>query len=124
MPRRNLQVALLASGSDCYDERNRRFSHPQRTKVRKVNVSTKLQLKPGGCILWLEFDPESLVIERFYWFGGNVGNALPDLGLRIARHSKGNSKGKKTERLIHRVLTGRQFDTLTDISGVVEKLFG
>jgi hypothetical protein len=94
------------------------------SKVREVDVSTKLLRKPGGCILWLEFDRESLAIERFYWFGGNAGTALPDLGLRISRHSKGNSEGEKNERPIHRVLTRGRFEALADISEVVQKLFG
>ena len=94
------------------------------SKVREVDVSTKLLRKPGGCIIWLEFDRESLAIERYYWFGGKVGAALPDLGLRISRHSKGNSEGEKNERPIHRVLTRGRFETLVNISEVVEKLFG
>jgi len=94
------------------------------SKVREVDVSTKLLRKPGGCILWLEFDSESLAIERYYWFGGEAGTALPDLGPRIARHSKGNSDGEKTERPIHRVLTRGRFEALVNISEVVEKLFG
>src|ERR1700676_4044605 len=49
------------------------------SKVREVDVSTKLLRKPGGCILWLEFDRERLAVERVYWFGGNTGTALPDL---------------------------------------------
>jgi hypothetical protein len=94
------------------------------SKVREVDVSTKLLRKPGGCILWLEFDPESLALERYYWFGGNAGTALPDLGLRISRHSKGNSDGAKNERPIHRVLTRGRFEALRDITEVAEKLFG
>jgi hypothetical protein len=86
--------------------------------------SIKLLRKPGGCILWLEFDRESLAIERFYWFGSKAGSALPDLGARIARHSKGNSDGEKNERPIHRVLTRGRFEALTDIREVVGKLFG
>jgi hypothetical protein len=35
----------------------------QGSKVREVDVSTKLLRKPGGCILWLEFDPGSLTVE-------------------------------------------------------------
>jgi hypothetical protein len=93
------------------------------SKVREVDVSTKLLRKPGGCILWLEFDRENLAIERFYWFGGKAGEALPDLGLRVSRHSKGNSEGEKNERPIHRVLTRGRFEALADISAVVEKLF-
>jgi hypothetical protein len=94
------------------------------SKVREVDVSTKLLLKPGGCILWLEFDRESLAIERYYWFGGQPGTALPDLGLRVSRHSRGNSEGEKSERPIHRVLTRGRFEALADIAKVVEKLFG
>jgi hypothetical protein len=94
------------------------------SKVREVDISTKLLHKPDGCILWLEFDRESLAIERFYWFGGNAGAALPDLGLRISRHSKGNSAGEKNERLAHRVVAKGDFQMLADISEVVERLFG
>src|ERR1700737_2865141 len=53
------------------------------SKVREVDGRTKLLHKPDGCILWLEFDRETLAIERFYWFGGKAGNGLPDLGVRI-----------------------------------------
>jgi hypothetical protein len=94
------------------------------SKVREVDVSTKLLRKPGGCILWLEFDSETLAIERFYWFGGKAGNGLPDLGERISRHSRGNSKGEKNERLAHRVVAKRDFQMLANISEVVGKLFG
>jgi hypothetical protein len=80
--------------------------------------------KPNGCILWLEFDRETLAIERFYWFGGEAGNGLPDLGTRISRHSKANSKGKKNERLAHRIVAKGDFQMLADIHEVVGKLFG
>jgi hypothetical protein len=94
------------------------------SKVREVDVSTKLLRKPGGCVLWLEFDPESLAIERFFWFGGRAGTALPELGGRISRHSKANSKGEKNERPAHRVVAKRDFRALVNISEVVEELFG
>jgi hypothetical protein len=94
------------------------------SKVREVDISTKLLRKPGGCILWLEFDRETLAIERFYWFGGEAGNGLPDLGGRISRHSKGTSKGEKNERLGHRVVAKGDFQMLADINELVEKLFG
>src|SRR5258706_8212102 len=48
------------------------------SKVREVDVSTKLLCKPGGCGLWVEFDSDSLWIQRFYWFRGKAGTALPD----------------------------------------------
>ncbi len=83
------------------------------SKVREVDVSTKLLRKPGGCILWLEFDPRALRSRAYYWFGGKAGTALPDLGQRVSRHSKGNSEGEKNERPIHRVLTRGRFEALT-----------
>ncbi len=94
------------------------------SKVREVDVNTKLLRKPGGCIVWLEFDRDSLAIERFFWFGGEAGTTLPDLGSRISRHSKGNSEGAKNERPIHRVVTRGRFEALADIEGVVGRLFG
>jgi hypothetical protein len=94
------------------------------SKVREVDVSMKLLRKPGGCILWLEFDRETLAIERFYWYGAPPGMPLPQLGERISRHSKGNRQGEKNERPGHRVLTKRDLQTLADISEVVGKLFG
>ena len=65
------------------------------SKVREVDVSTKLLRKPGGCILWLEFDRESLAIERFYWFGGKAGTALPDLGPADFPPLQGQQRGRK-----------------------------
>src|SRR4051812_2738320 len=64
------------------------------SKVREVDVGLKLLRKRSGCILWLEFDSETLAIERFYWYGGLPGMPLPELGKRISRHSKGNSFGE------------------------------
>src|SRR5258705_11348453 len=49
------------------------------SKVREVDVSTKLLRKPGGCILWLEFDLEELGDERVFLVGRNVGARLPGM---------------------------------------------
>jgi len=94
------------------------------SKVREVSVNTRLLSKPSGCILWLEFDPVSLAVEKFYWFGGPARTALPDLGERKSRHSKANSKGEKSERPAHRVVAKRDFRALVNIGEVVEELFG
>src|SRR5260370_22668678 len=51
------------------------------SKVREVDVSTKLLRKPGGGILWLEFDPESPSIEQFYLVGGVAGGRSPGHGV-------------------------------------------
>jgi hypothetical protein len=66
------------------------------SKVREVSVNTRLLSKPSGCILWLEFDPVSLAIEQFYWFGGPARAALPDLGERRSRTRRPTARVKKT----------------------------
>jgi hypothetical protein len=125
-----LKSEVDRGGYDVVLESNRVIRHVQLkssfrgSKVREVDISTKLLHKPDGCILWLEFDRESLAIERFYWFGAEAGNGLPDLGARISRHSKANSKGEKNERLAHRVVAKGDFQVLADISELVGKLFG
>ena len=131
--RRDIEVLKSEVDRGGYDlvlESNRIIRHVQLkssfrgSKVREVDISTKLLHKPGGCILWFEFDRETLAIERFYWFGGRAGDGLPDLGERISRHSKADSNGKKNPRLAHRVLAKGDFDLLVDIPEVVERLFG
>src|SRR5258705_12972455 len=55
------------------------------SKVREGDFSTKLLRKTGGCILWLEFDCESLAIQRFYWVGGQGGTRLAGSGFPCFR---------------------------------------
>jgi hypothetical protein len=94
------------------------------SKVSQIDVSTKLLSKPDGCVIWIEFNPTSLALEKYYWFGGAAGTALPDLGARVSRHSRGNSAGQKSERPLHRVVTKGRFEVLPSIQQVAEKLFG
>lgn len=92
--------------------------------VNEIDVSTKLLGKPGGCVIWIEFDPGNLELLKFYWFGGPAGTALPDLGDRVSRHSKANSLGEKTERPGLRVVSKGRFQVLTAIQEVANNLFG
>lgn len=94
------------------------------SKVRDVSVSTKLLAKPGGCVIWLEFDLDSLAITTYLWFGGTPGSALPELGSKVSRHSKANSKGQKLERPMHRVVGKGRFESLHDINLLVSRMFG
>lgn len=94
------------------------------SKVQKVSVSTKLLAKPGGCVVWIEFDSETLKIERYLWFGGAAGSPLPDIGTRAARHSKANSTGQKTERPMHREVAKGKFTKISEIRGLLDLLFG
>lgn len=93
-------------------------------KTARVNIHKRLASKPGGCVIWVWFDPETLELGPFLWFGGKPGEKLPDLGDRIARHTKGNSQGIKTERQNLRVLPKGQFERLETIEALAEALFG
>jgi hypothetical protein len=77
--------------------------------------------KPGGCVIWPEFEPDTLTIKNYLWFGWSPGSALPDLGSKVSLHSKANSKGQKLERPMLR--KGR-FEPLPEINLLVNRMFG
>jgi hypothetical protein len=123
--RRDIEVLkseVDRAGYDIVLEANATIRHVQLkssfigSQVREVSVSTKLLANPGGCVIWLEFDPDTLAIKKYLWFGGNPGSALPDLGSRVSRHSKANSKGQKLERPMHRVVGRRRSGTSAALS--------
>jgi hypothetical protein len=92
------------------------------SKVRDVSVSTKLLAKPGGCVIWIEFDPVTLSIQSYLWFGGQPGSALPELGSKVSRHSKANSAGQKLERPLHRMVAKTRFERLDTINLVLARM--
>jgi hypothetical protein len=90
-----------------------------------VKVSLSLARKPSGCVIWLWFDPATLVLGPFLWFGAAPGMHLPDIsGFKVAKHSKGNAQGVKLERANVRVVPKQQFETVSSILELVAKLFG
>jgi len=90
----------------------------------EVDINMRLARKPGGCVLWLQFDPQTLELGPFLWYGGRPGEKLPLLGDRVSCHSKGDSLGKKSPRPNLRVLTKGKFTVLRSIEDVVQSLFG
>ena len=90
-----------------------------------VNINVALAEKPSGCVIWLRFDPESLDLGPFLWFGGAPGEKLPDLAsFKVAKHTKGNAQGVKTERPNIRTVPRARFEHLATIDEVVGRLFG
>lgn len=69
------------------------------------------------------YDPHTLGITAFRWFGGVPGAPLPDLGTCVAKHSRGNAGGIKAARPAHRVLTKRAFAPIGDMATLVDQLF-
>ncbi len=90
----------------------------------EVTASVKLLERPSACILWIFFDPDTLSLGPFLWFGGAAGERIPPLGEKIARHTKPNAMLKKADRPAHRVIPKSRFTTLGTIDDVIEKLIG
>jgi hypothetical protein len=55
----------------------------------RTSVSLKLAEKPSGCVIWMVYDPQTLQLGPYLWFGGLPGDALPTLGDKVTRHSAG-----------------------------------
>ena len=89
-----------------------------------ITVNVKLAEQESGCVIWVLFDQDTLELGPFLWFGGKPRDRLTDLGTKIAKHTRANSQGHKSERPGLRVLPRRSFTKLDSISGVIESLFG
>ena len=92
-------------------------------KTRDVKVNTNLALKPSGCVIWINFDPDTLELGPFLWFGAAPGAPLPPLGERVARHTKGDKTGFKSARPGLRLVAQREFRRLESIEAVAAALF-
>lgn len=124
-----LRAEVDKGGYDLVLEANGVMRHVQlksshRTaKTQDVGINIALAHKPGGCILWIFFDPISLELGPFLWFGARAGGALPPLGDRIGTHTKRDSAGVKGYRPNIRVLRKSQFERLPTIDAVAGALF-
>lgn len=93
-------------------------------KTARQKVHTKLAMKPSGCIVWIYFDPKTLELGPYYFFGGNPEERLPNLDAApIARHTKGDQQGFKAERPNIRVLNKGQFELIGNLPELYKKLF-
>ena len=93
------------------------------TSSQKVQLS--LGSKQSGCVIWMQFDPDTLDLGPFLWFGGEPGLPLEDIsGKQVAKHTKGNAEGVKLERPNLRVLKKGDFKMFVTIEDVVSRLFG
>lgn len=90
-----------------------------------VKVSIHLTKKPSGCVIWVWFDPNTLCLGPFLWFGSEPGLPLPDIStFKVAKHAKGNAQGIKLERPNVRVIPKSRFESIVTIGELVTKLFG
>ncbi len=118
--RSGYDIVLEANGIERHVQLKSSFVGAK-TARQKVNV--KLADRPSGCVIWVQFDPATLELANFLWFGGGPGVALPDLGERVGKHSKANKDGHKARRTAIRVLNKGQFKTIPTIARLADHLF-
>ena len=93
--------------------------------VKRFNIHKALSEKPSGCVICVLVDMPRFELGPFYWFGGGPGEKLPSLdSLAIAKHTKGDSTGKKNARPNIRVLPITKFQKIGTYNELVLKLFG
>jgi hypothetical protein len=94
-------------------------------KRSKVDVHVGLTDKPSGCIVWYEYDPATLEIRRYHFFGSTPGESLPDLAaFKVAKKSRGNSAGVKTARRSVRLVHKSKFESDLTAEELLIRLFG
>jgi len=95
------------------------------SKVNHAKINTLLANKPSGCVVFIWFDPATLELGPFAFFGGVPGQPLPGVaGMKIGRHTKGNAQGVKTERPNMRKVPLSKFERLRSVEQVVTGLLG
>ena len=91
----------------------------------QVKASLKLALKPSACVIWVRFDPTTMELGPFLWFGGKPGKPIPDIeAFLVARHTRANAQGKKMERPNQRTIPRSKFEKLATYEDLVQRLFG
>jgi len=94
-----------------------------RTASQKVHL--RLGEKQGGCVVWLYFEPETLELGPFLFFGNPRGSRITSLkSFKVARHTKGDASGYKAERPMHRVIPKGKFRKFTSFPELCVALFG
>ncbi len=125
-----LRAEVDRAGYDLVLESNGVLRHVQlkasyrSAKTSEVGININLAGKPSGCVVWIWFDPDSMELGPFLWFGGQPGEPLPPLGDRLGKHTKGDSTGLKAARPNIRLLGKGRFSALSTMNEVAQALFG
>jgi hypothetical protein len=93
-------------------------------KRTRVDLSTRLTERRGGCVVWLVVDEASFELGPFYWLGSEPHLPLVLNSERVGRHTKGNAKGEKLERPMMRTLNRGDFTQFESMSELKKVLFG
>ncbi|MDC7223092.1 MAG: hypothetical protein PQJ60_05080, partial [Spirochaetales bacterium] len=95
------------------------------SKTSRQKIHIELTEKPSGCVIWIFFNKNNLNLGPFYFLGNEPGKQLRRLDeFKIAKHTKGNSKGEKLERPNFRVLNKGSFTKYDSFDSLYLALFG
>jgi hypothetical protein len=93
--------------------------------TKTVRASLKLLSKPSACVIWVCFNPATVALGPFPWFGGLPRAPLPDItNFKIAKHPRANAQGIKNQRPNQRTIPLSCFVVVSDLEMLVTKLFG
>ncbi len=93
-----------------------------RAASQKIHVG--LAEKPSGCVVWIQFDPLTLELGQFLFFGDACGRPLPDIAaFKISKHTKRDAEGKKAERPSLRNVPKGRFRKFAELEELFDMLF-
>lgn len=125
-----LKAEVDACGYDLVIEANRILRHIQLkasyngSRTRRQIMNAKLATKPSGCMIWIGFDPDTLDLGPFRFFGAGPGAPLPDISrFPMARHTKANAAGEKLQRANSHIAAIGDFEVLDNFDRLIDRLF-
>lgn len=93
-------------------------------KNSRFKINRALEKKPGGCVVVIHYNDTNLNLGPFLWYGGDKpSQSMPPLPNRIAKHTKGNKDGIKTERPNIRELNKCELSEVASVAELVNLLF-
>jgi len=95
------------------------------SKTTRQNIHLSLAKKKSGCVIWIQFQNDTLHLGPFLMFAGKPGEALVLPGnLKTGKHTKADTTGHKADRPNIRVLPKALFKSYPTIEALFEALFG
>lgn len=93
-------------------------------RTRSVTISGALQDKPGGCVVWMRYDPASLELGPYFWFGRPPADGPPEIrALKLAKRTTADATGRKPVRMNTYRVPRARFERLDSLRDVVARLF-
>ncbi|SIN65686.1 hypothetical protein SAMN02745824_1534 [Parasphingorhabdus marina DSM 22363] len=89
----------------------------------QINVHNKLLDKPSACVIIMEYDPATLAVKSYRFFGSEAGVKIPDIGERVVKHSRANAKGLKAIRPNLRNVPQSWFEEISNSEELCCRLF-